>query len=374
MNVDRSTHVGELAEACEALQQEPLFHLSLHSKELFHSNFLGWFCEAHPTAAAAVFGNWVPSGEEVTSVAVLLEKAHLDLAVELPGLAPFVVENKVFSPPDEGQLDAYAAGPLASLTDPVLLLLSLGASGWATHESPSGHVWRYVSYRQLADALGDAAPIIGEPAEHFDRQIVEHYRHLIHVLDRLAAIAGRVDDNDPLDVPEADATLLRRIRLHDAIGKLRARHGIVAARAHTSPHLVGHTVRWEAKFSNGSPLVSAFLDRGDGDWLGWQYQNGQWRVVVITDQHTGKDAESRARRHAYVRDRYAEWFAFDPVAELTGRSVDKIPPTEGKGAYNGYNPDFVYRYRRLPGLTRNELVDLSHHYLLAAAGWPPLSK
>jgi hypothetical protein len=33
------------------------------------------------------------------------ESSHLDLILHLPGLAPIAVENKVFSVPDEEQLD-----------------------------------------------------------------------------------------------------------------------------------------------------------------------------------------------------------------------------------------------------------------------------
>jgi hypothetical protein len=32
----------------QRLKKSPLFNLSLASKELFHSNFLAWLCEAYP--------------------------------------------------------------------------------------------------------------------------------------------------------------------------------------------------------------------------------------------------------------------------------------------------------------------------------------
>ncbi|MFF4120761.1 hypothetical protein ACFY0P_46070 [Streptomyces sp. NPDC001714] len=41
-----------------------------------------------------------------------------------------MIENKVFSIPDTGQLNAYAAGKLHGLDHPVLVLLSLVAPGW----------------------------------------------------------------------------------------------------------------------------------------------------------------------------------------------------------------------------------------------------
>lgn len=365
------TDVGRLPDAaslCEALQSEPLFHLSLHAKELFHSNLLAWLCETHPVAATNTFERWVLPRHGTEVVRVQREKGNLDLTVELPGLTSFVLENKVFSPPDEQQLDDYAAGPLGGLVDPTLLLLSLGRPAWegGTHRSPTGQHWRYLSYLDLADALESARSHINGA---FDADLVAHYCGFIRSLDQLATVVGHVGENDSIAAPEPIASLLRDIRLHDAIGKLRARVAIAAAKAHTAPQLPDHHIRWEALFSNGRPLVAAFLNRGDGDWLGWQYQNDQWRIVVITERHSGKTAIERSRRHRYVAERYASWFDFSRIPALVGRAVDAVPPTEARGEYNGYNPDFVYRYRKLTGLTRTELAQLSHHYLSEAAVW-----
>lgn len=351
---------------CSALRAEPLFHLSLHSKELFHSNLLGWLCETHPPAAQQLFARWVPA-RATSQLRVQRERNHLDLAVELPGLAPFVIENKVFAPPDDAQLDEYSAGNLAALEDPTLLLLSLGAPLWdsSTYRSKAGFAWRHISYRDLADGIDDLASAI----TGFDGDLVAHYCTFIRALDELASAAGAVEADEAIAIDAATAKLLQDIRLHDAIGKLRARVAIAAARVHTTVLLPAVPIRWEAAFTNAQPLVAAFLDRGDGDWLGWQYQGNQWRVVVITDKHYGRTEELRVLRHAYVDQRYADWFDFTAIQDLTGRPTDIVPPTEARGSYNSYNPDFVYRYRSIPGLTRNELITLSHHYLTAAANW-----
>ncbi len=76
---------------------------------------------------------------------------------------------------------------------------------------------------------------------------------------------------------------------------------------------------------------------------------------------------SHDRRHADVADRFADWFDFRAITTLTDRSVDVVPPTEAGGGFNGYNPNFVYRYRKIAQLTSAELVRLSDHYLTSAA-------
>ena len=41
-----------------SLKGSPLFNLSLASKELFHSNFLAWLCEAYPDFMGPLFARY----------------------------------------------------------------------------------------------------------------------------------------------------------------------------------------------------------------------------------------------------------------------------------------------------------------------------
>lgn len=95
---------GGVPATCDRLRQEPLFQFSLHAKELFHSNFLAWFIDAHPQCGRQAFAPWVAADRGARTNRVRRERSNLDLAVELEGLRPFVIENKVFSPPDTGAL------------------------------------------------------------------------------------------------------------------------------------------------------------------------------------------------------------------------------------------------------------------------------
>ncbi|HXL38268.1 MAG TPA: PD-(D/E)XK nuclease family protein [Ktedonobacteraceae bacterium] len=141
-----------VANLCAALEKEPLFHMSLGSKELFHSNFLAWFADCFPEPPAAAFRPWtVPMGDGQAGRSER-EPAHLDLVLHLPGLAPIAIENKVFSVPSEEQLDRYAEGVLLQRekegTSYARVLLSLMSSGWTLYKG-----WRLLSYRELAQEL-----------------------------------------------------------------------------------------------------------------------------------------------------------------------------------------------------------------------------
>lgn len=357
-----------IRDLCVSLDQQALFHLSLHSKELFHSNFLGWLCKSHPEAVAPALERWIPETPS-DELIVMHEKDHLDLAAQLPGRAPFVLENKVFSAPDETQLDRYADGKLAGFEDPVLLLLSLGAPPWpdGTYVTTGKiqRTWRYVSFNELDDALG----VMGEhldAAPTFHRLLIEEYRTMVRALAQLALVVGQPDADQPVHVPTEHSEELRKIRLHDAIGKLRSRAAVAVAKAHTQDQIPGDGITWEANFLAGSPLMSAFVAMPNGDRLGWQYHHAQWRLLVLTSQHKGKGEQLKEKREELVSTRYASWFDFSAIPQLIRRDVSKLSPTEAAGGFNHYAPDFVYRYRKLPALTRDELLTLSHHYLSAA--------
>lgn len=360
----------DVAAYCDSLSRQPLFHLSLHSKELFHSNFLGWLCEAYPGATASALGPWVPQRPSATRTKVQRERAHLDLAVELPGLAPFIVEAKVFSPPDESQLERYAVGTLAGLTEPSLFLLSLAAPAWphGTYTTANGLIWHHLSFADLRTMVASAAAELPSETPGFERLLLDEYVRLVGVLEHLAELAGRPAPDDPIEAPALVAEQLRRIRLHDAVGKLRARAAIAVARQHTTPQLPRVSIDWEANFTNGSPLMSAFVHLDNGDRIGWQYQHNQWRAAVISSQHVGRGDELRDRRAEYAAKHYGEWFEFSAIPQLIGRSVDEVSRREATGAFNHYAPDFVYRYGKLPSLTLVELLALSHHYLTEAVG------
>ena len=57
------------------------------------------------------------------------DRAHLDLVLRLPGLAPIAIENKVWSLPEDRQLARYAAGSLQGLDHASLVLLSFTPPG-----------------------------------------------------------------------------------------------------------------------------------------------------------------------------------------------------------------------------------------------------
>jgi hypothetical protein len=98
---------------------------------------------------------------------------HLDLILRLPHLQLIVIENKVWSLPDDAQLEAFAVGPISSLgTDTAHILLSLTPPAW---DEPGARIlggqrWDYLSYQELADRLEPVASSLA----------VDNYATLMH--------------------------------------------------------------------------------------------------------------------------------------------------------------------------------------------------
>jgi hypothetical protein len=357
---------NRVRDICDALNSESIFHLSLHSKELFHSNVIAWFCEAYPAEATRVLANWIPERDTVVH-RVQRERKNLDLVIELRGLAPVIIENKVFSPPEEQQLDEYSEKKLSELDNPSLILLSLGAPNWqkSIYETGLGSIWKYVSYRQLATALGEAIQDISG----FDGDLLRRYVKFITLLQDLVDEVGQPGADDSIEVDTNTREILGSIRLHDAIGKLRARSAIAAvSRSMASQEGLGE-VDFHANFTNSQPLMEAFISCRNGDRIGWQLQGNQWRLAIKTAVHVGKSSELRDMRYDHVDRMYSDWFDFSEISTLIGKSVSVNSTKEKNGTYTGYSPDFVYRYRNLPGLTLTELQTLSLHFITHAVKW-----
>ncbi len=142
----------ELDRIVGALKDEPLWHASMGSKELFHSNLLAWAVERFPEDMTKVLEPWLEPGN-TTKVAVYRERRHLDLVIELPGHQPLVIENKAFSLPDDDQLQRYGTAVAALAGAATLVLLSLSDPGWPDGKFASeGREWHWLSYGALEGA------------------------------------------------------------------------------------------------------------------------------------------------------------------------------------------------------------------------------
>lgn len=359
-----SAEVGAL---CDSLRAEPLFHASLGSKELFHSNFLAWFADSFPQEAAAVFGAWGTALPGAAAMPSERESTHLDLILHLPGLAPLAIENKVFSVPSEEQLLRYAQGAVSQrgLTGPMpsKVLLSLISPGWEEHQG-----WRWVSYGQLADALERRISQV-RTADEFAGDVLDHYVRLIRLLVQLLDLLGTPTPEAPFLLPPAITAHLDRARVSAAVQKARASF-VVRALQIAVAGKGGIAADVDHGFTRGTVLLEGFhrlapkeIDPA-ADSVGWQLQGSQFRLAVITGRLGGR--ANRESREVYVMERYPRWFDFTLVEKVAGIGTTLKEVRGGRWRFHGYDPDFVYRYCVVPDLTMSQILDVGLGYLRLA--------
>lgn len=391
----------ELIAACHELREDGLHHLSLNSKELFHSNLLAWFAERYPAAAADAFDGLACPGEPGPGEVVERETNHLDLVLRLPGLAPVVIENKVWSLPDDSQLDKYASNAAIDNDRWTCVLLSLTAPSWeGGRRTFQGCTWVHLSYAELADRL---QPVVEQlpAADPFDVELLRRYVAMVRRLCRLAAVAGQISAADPVYLAEEVVGELRKARIFDGVSKLRAEtmarlihqrlSDLEPRLVEATPAEAGAARLWrrgwtvfrlgnrtgglETTFTNGTPLLSGAAVLANRDTLFWQLQGNQWRLAVQTgsQQYSGRDDNTREKRHNYIKTHYGPWFDFRLAAETLRLDTDQPEPVRGGGEFQRYDPDFAYRYVRIDRapapLTVSRLVEMGSHYLQNALAW-----
>ena len=402
--------IERLVAACEELRVDALHNLSLGSKELFHSNFLAWFAQGYPQDSAEVFADWVEPGDPGPGETAERERAHHDLVLRLPHLRLIVVENKVWSLPDDTQLARYGAGPVTQLAskladDPATILLSLSPPAWDGPARTLGRYrWVYLSYQDLAHRLEHAADRLLRAGNSEDRFAGELLHRYVAFVERLCRVAGEVgaspSPSEPVWLDDRSRAALKAARVHDGMSKLRGRRVLSFVleqlrSASPAPQVLtpdegkaaGFTLHagWqflrlgrrvaglEVHFTNSMPALAGAVALESGDKLFWQYQGQQWRLTVATASYQGRDDATRVRRHAYVAEHYGRWFDFTPVKGLLGPDRGTPIPVKGGGQFHRFDPDSVYRYAKVDqdghSLTVNELADLGVDYLHRAASW-----
>lgn len=187
-----------LSEIIKALENNPVYRLSLGSKELFHSNMVAWLLESYPDSPVSeLFGL-----DKYEKKDVKREENHTDISVDC-GDARVIIENKVKSLPDKNQLLRYSEKETKKKKINQFYLLSLFEpdfnDGIISNAANIIYRWNYVSYKEL----GDAVKRLEEKPKDEQNDDLEH--HLVNAygdvcLD-LDKVSSEILDNIKLDKP-----------------------------------------------------------------------------------------------------------------------------------------------------------------------------
>lgn len=215
----------QIQNALDALNANPMFHMSLASKELFHSNFLYWLwkldakkfltlldklSEDKSSECKDYFGKKDPKTIEVKR-----EYQHFDLCVLEKGTNKvlLVIENKVKSIPYVEQLNEYT-GKLDGDCKKVLLTLM---QEFPDIENIRNDKWIITDYNLLAIRIKECFSSITGSEETF----IDHYLEFIKQLNGLVKEWLNDYNNRKLVLLNEDIhNAAYELRLHDLYGKL----------------------------------------------------------------------------------------------------------------------------------------------------------
>ncbi len=90
---------------------------------------------------------------------------------------------------------------------------------------------------------------------------------------------------------------------------------------------------------------------------------------VITYKFPQRRPAARRERETYVQSNYADWFSLDDYVTVTERASPLVATRRRGGEethFQGYDPNFSYRYVRCDGLNVDQIVRLGTAYSRAA--------
>lgn len=219
--------IEELKEIKDRLKKNPIYALSLGSRELFHSNLLGWIFEQYPEFLQAIYSGPIPEG-----ITVQREKSNFDLLIEFPeqsSLAAIIVELKIKDVPRADQLEGYTEKlrRLFPETKRVKrVLVSLAPINGSVEASKN---WERIELQRLGESILGVAKEAN--VTDTDAVIIKEYADLCLDLGRLWKLISLHDDGlrcfflpfqDHSEQVERVDSIAEELRFADTLNKNRA--------------------------------------------------------------------------------------------------------------------------------------------------------
>ena len=360
--------VAELERALDELNHNPLAALMYGQRELFHSNVLAWFFEQFPRQADAIFS---PGTLEAGSMRreVLREHKQIDLWMNWAGGLSHAIENKVFSLPDVEQLERYARDVIQSERPGAgMTLLSLLDPHWSggAFAVPGAGSWRYLPYGALAERMEAAIP----HADDYATQTVRKYAAMVRALEVVVKSSTVISADEGMDVPAWISERVTSSQLLQTLRKMRARN-FAALLTDELQRALPVDIACLANYGKGGPHLTAWApldpEREMSPLLGLQIEGSQFRLMAVLPHLSNHNGGSLEERLAWGVDNLWAFEFSDELASIVDvkSAVDMPKPPK---QFNKYDPDFIYRYRKVDTLTFDQVrrAAISHFEAVAA--------
>lgn len=361
-----------------ALAANLMFKLSLGSKELFHSNFLGFLWELDKTKFINMLRDILGQPQLLATITSNLEldreKRNFDICIYHKDvkkeIIDIIIENKVKSIPYKEQLDKYTSkvGPST-----VRILLSL-AKNFPSYQDIKNAGWEIITYDDLAKGIKIH---YGQLANKY----IDDYIDFIAKLDKLDILDNFKNqtfyDSDLID-------LFGQHRLSDLYIKQRGSYFISLLKQELGNVLGGtfdvvfgsdvknlaakkNTILLKSEMYNGKSTITICIKLLNSNNLyEIQIEGDQYRHLLNHNGLIAKRVNNPLVESILSTMPYFD-FSYFP---------NKLVSSNSKNYFNQYKPNCMYRYMKLPsglssGLLVSDMLDIIVDDTMKVIGYLP---
>lgn len=381
----------------EELHKNPMFRISLGSKELFHSNFLAFLWDCDKQASLNVINDLLPKGKKINvnellgkeGLTIYREKENLDLCIchteNNKECIDIVIENKVKSIPYIEQLDEYrqtAAKPQYKNSTAVTYILLTLADVFPNKEAIAKD-WNIITYDQLVKAIKQYYH-----KNNIEPRLQQYVADYTDFIDKLSAlqIVDKFND-EPFHNPDIIAayhkkklsdlylkqrgsyficTLLKKIteaQENNRLGKIDIKQG--AKSQASGKNLVDNSKNAIIYLASGmnrgkSTITIHIYPKESQSSYALQIEGNQYRHMFIQSRLIAKRNE-KIEQHL----NNMPFFAQDQLPKLLQEDW------QGRGDFNQYQPDCLYKYVTFEKTTGGQMLDIVVEDIIKALAYLP---
>ena len=368
----------------EELYKNPMFRISLGSKELFHSNFLAFLWDCDKQAFLNVINDLLPEGKKINvnellgkeGLTIYREKENLDLCIchteNKKDCIDIIIENKVKSIPYIEQLDEYrqtAAKPQYKNSTAVTYILLTLADEFPNIEAIAKD-WNIITYDQLVKAIKQYYR--KNDIESRLQQYVADYTDFIDKLSALQIVDKFNDEpfHNPAIIEAYHKTKLSDLYLkqrgsyficmllnkiteaqkNNRLGKIDIKQG--AKSQASGKNVVDNSKNAIIYLASGmnrgkSTITIHIYPKDSTSSYALQIEGNQYRHMFI---QSGLIAKRNEKIEQHLKN--MPFFAQDQLPKLLQEDW------QGRGDFNQYQPDCLYKYVTFEKTTGGQMLDI----------------
>ncbi len=310
----------DFKELKKELEDNPIFAMSLTSKELFHSNFWAWLFKRNIEYVKIFFKDFEFEGDVEKDKRVWREEGHRDITIWQSVVNKkvnnaYVIENKFKSLPDKQQLERYESaikgknkefckGVITGIIEPEFV------------RSKSLSQWNFKSYKEIGEEIKEVAERIEK--DGFEKELILKYAKMIINLHSI--LEGAISTTcGKLSLPKDAIEICKRIRINDILQKLKAREFVeyldveLRKDQELKQEVKGYKLDITSDFGN-SATINIFYKKGNDELKiqienrgkEWQYR---WCVGIDEKKIVGNASEKKNILNKFF-EKYVqvEWF------------------------------------------------------------------